>query len=61
MRLPKTLNDQVGKKLRDKLTEDIMQEVFKVFNLLGVAAVQVTYDVVRVSFLTDDGFGMGKN
>ena len=42
MRVPKTLNVQVGKKLRDKLKEDIMQEVFEVFNLLGVAAVQVT-------------------
>ena len=37
-----------------------MQEVFKVFNFLGVAAVQVTYDVIRVSFLTDEGFQRAK-
>ena len=60
MRLPRTLNVPVGKKLRDKLREDIMQEVFKVFNLLGVEAVQVTYDVIRVSFLTDEGFRRAK-
>lgn len=52
MRLPKTLNIQVGKKLTDQLREDIMKEVFKAFNLLGVVAVQVAYDVIRVTFST---------
>lgn len=56
MRLPKTLNVQVGKKLRDKLKEDIMKEVFKAFNLIGVLAIQVAYDVIRVTFSTDEGF-----
>lgn len=60
MRLPKTLNIQVGKKLRDQLREDIMKEVFKAFNLLGVVAVQVAYDVIRVTFSTNDGFRQAK-
>lgn len=55
MRLPKTLNFQVGKKLRDKLKEDIMK-VFKAFNLYGVLAIQVTHDVIRVTFSTDEDF-----
>lgn len=56
MRLPKTLNFQVGKKLRDKLKEDIMKEIFKAFNLYGVLAIQVTHDVIRVTFSTDEDF-----
>ena len=60
MRLPKTLNIQIGKKLRDQLKEDIMKEVFKVFNLLGVVAVQLAYDVIRVTFSTDEGFRQAK-
>lgn len=60
MRLPKTINVQVGKKLRDQLREDIMKEVFKAFNLLGVVAVQVAYDVIRVTFSMDEGFRQAK-
>lgn len=41
MRLPKTLNIHVGKKLNDKLKEDITKEVFKALNLYGVVAIQV--------------------
>ena len=37
-----------------------MKEVFKAFNLLGVVAVQVAYDVIRVTFSTNDGFRQAK-
>lgn len=60
MRLPKTLNIHVGKKLNDKLKEDITKEVFKALNLYGVVAIQVAYEVIRVTFLTDEGFRRAK-
>ena len=60
MCLPKTLNVQIGKKLRDQLKEDIRKEVFKAFNLFGVVAIQVAYEVIRVTFSTDDSFRQAK-
>ena len=60
MRLPKTINIHVGKKLSDKLKEDITKEVFKALNLYGVVAIQVAYEVIRVTFLTDEGFRRAK-
>ena len=60
MRLAKTLNVQVGKKLNDKSKPDIMKEVEKVFNLYGVVAIQVAYEIIRVTFLTDEGHRRAK-
>lgn len=60
MRLPRTINIHVGKKLNDKLKEDISREVFKVLNLYGVVAIQVAYEVIRVTLLNDEGFRQAK-
>ena len=51
-----TANIQTGRKLNDKLKEEIMKEVVKVFDGLDIVAVQVAYEVVRVTFKSDDGF-----
>ena len=56
MRLPYTLNIQTGRKLNDKSKEEIMEEVVKVFDSLDVVAVQVAFEVVRVTFKSDDCF-----
>ena len=56
MRLAKTLNIQIGRKLSEKSKDDIMKAIFDRFNLFGVIAVQIGYDIVRVSFTTDTGF-----
>lgn len=60
MRLPRTINIHVGKKLNDKLKEDISKEVFKVLNLYGVVAIQVAYEVIRVTLSNDEGFRQAK-
>ena len=60
MRLAKTLNVQVGKRLNDKSKPDIMKEVEKVFNLYGVVAIQVAYEIIRVTFLTEEGHRRAK-
>ena len=60
MGCPKTLNVQVGRKLNDKTKPDIMTEVEKVFNLYGVLAIQIGYDVIRVTFMTDEGLRRAK-
>lgn len=60
MRLPRTINIHVGKKLNDKLKEDISKEVFKVLNLYGVVAIQVGYEVIRVTLVNDEGFRQAK-
>ena len=60
MGCPKTLNVQVGKKLNDKTKPDIMAEVEKVFNLYGVLAIQIGYDTIRVTFMTDEGLRRAK-
>ena len=57
MRLPRTINIRVGKKLNDKLKEDISKEVFKILNLYGVVAIQVAYEVIRVTLSNDGGLG----
>ena len=43
MRLPKTISLQVGRKLADKLKDEIMTEVLRVFAGLKVKAIQVAY------------------
>ena len=60
MRLAKTLNVQVGKKLNDKTKPEIMKEIEKVFNLYGVLAIQIAYEIIRVTFLTDEGHRRAK-
>ena len=60
MRLPKTLNVQVGRKLADKSKVEIRKEAIRVFKTYGVVAVQLMYDVVRVTFKTLDGFQAAK-
>jgi len=56
MRLPYTLNIQTGRKLNDKSKEEIMKEVVKIFDGLPIVAVQIAYEVVRVTFKGEDGF-----
>jgi len=56
MRLPYTLNIQTGRKLNDKSKEEIMKEVVKTFEGLPIVAVQIAYEVVRVTFKGEDGF-----
>ena len=56
MHQPKTVDVQIGRKLSDKSKEEIMMAVFDCFNLYGVIAVQIGYDIVRVSFTTEAGF-----
>ena len=60
MGCPKTLNVQVDRKLNDKTKPDIMTEVEKVFNLYGVLAIQIGYNVIRVTFMTDEGLRRAK-
>ncbi len=49
MRLPQTINVQVGKKLQDKTKDEIMDVCVRVFER-GVEAVQIGYDIIRVTF-----------
>ena len=56
MRLPKTISLQVGSKLVDKSKDEIMTEVLRVFAGLDVKAVQVAYEVVRVTFASPEHF-----
>ena len=37
-----------------------MKEVEKVFNLYGVVAIQVAYEIIRVTFLADEGYRRAK-
>ena len=50
MRLPKPITLRVGRKLADKSKDEIMTEVLRVFAGLEVKAIQVAYEVVRVTF-----------
>ena len=60
MRLPRTLNVQIGRKLADKSKEDVMKEVIGVFKTHGVVAVQLMYDTIRVTLRTTQGFEAAK-
>ena len=55
MRMPLTVNVQSGRKLNNKSKEVIMKEVIKVFGK-GVQAVQIAYEVVRVTLKTEGEF-----
>lgn len=59
MRLPKTLNVQMGRKLTDKSKDEIMQEVVRGFSR-GVVACQIGYDIIRVTFDNPDNFEAAK-
>ena len=60
MRLPKTINIQVGRKLSDRSKDEIMKEVASKFSSFGVVAIQIGYEIVRVTFDTDDHFKAAK-
>ena len=61
MRLPKTISLQVGRKLADKTKDEILTEVLRVFAGLDVKAVQIAYEVVRVTFASPDHFWAAKS
>ena len=56
MRLPKTISLQVGRELADKTKDEIMTQVLRVFAGLYIKAVQVAYEVVRVTFASPEHF-----
>ena len=56
MRLAKTINIQFECKLSGKSKDEIRKAIFHCFSLYGVIAVQIGYDVVRISFTTNAGF-----
>ena len=60
MRLPKTLNVQIGRKLSGKSKDEIMKEVLRVFRAHGVIAVQLMYDTIQVTFKTVEGLDAAK-
>ena len=60
MRLPKTLNVQVGRKFVMKTKDEILKEVVKVFKTFHVVAVQLLYDCIRVTFKTVEGLEAAK-
>ena len=61
MLLPKNISLQVGRKLADKTKDEIMTEVLRVFAGLEVKAVQVAYEVVRVTFASLEHFWVAKS
>lgn len=61
MRLPKPITLWVGRKLTDKSKDGIMTEVLRVFAGLEVKAIQVAYEVVRVTFATPEHFRASKS
>ena len=56
MRLAKTLSVQTGRKFNDKTREDIVKAVSLVFRPLVPVAIQIGYEVVRVTFKTDGDY-----
>ena len=57
MRLPNTLNILTGRKLAGKLKEDIMKEVVvQLGDVDSILAVQIGYEIVRVTFCSDEAF-----
>ena len=54
MRLPLTLNIQIGRKLADKTKDEIMTEVVDLFGSGEIRAVQICYNTIRVTFLSPD-------
>lgn len=58
MKQPRTLNIHVGRKLSDKSHAEIMNEVTRKLN--SVVAVQILYELVRVTFKTEEAFRAAK-
>lgn len=58
MKQPRTLNIHVGRKLLDKSHAEIMNQVTRKLN--SVVAVQILYEIVRVTFKTDEAFRAAK-
>ena len=58
MKQPRTLNIHVGRKLSDKSHAEIMNEVTRKLN--SVVAVQIFYELVRVTFKTEEAFRAAK-
>ena len=56
MRLPKNISLLVGRKLADKTKDEIMTEVLQAFAGLDDKAVQVAYEVARVTFASPEHF-----
>lgn len=54
MRLPLTLNIQTGRKLPDNSKDEIMNEVVKLYGPGEIRAVQICYETIRVTFLSQD-------
>ena len=61
MRLPKTISLKVGRKLAHKTKDEIMTDVLRIFASLDVKAVQVAYEVVRVTFASPEHFWAAKS
>ena len=61
MGLTKTISLQVGCKLADKTKDKIMTEVLRVFAGLDAKAVQVAYEVVRVTLTSPEHFQAAKS
>ena len=62
MRLPNTLNILTGRKLAGKLKEDIMKEVVvQLGDVDSILAVQIGYEIVRVTFCSDEAFSRAKS
>lgn len=58
MKQPRTLSIHVGRKLSDKSHAEIMNEVTRKLN--SVVAVQILYELVRVTFKTEEAFRAAK-
>ena len=56
MRLGRTLAIQTGRKLSDKSREDIVKAVSSIFKPLAVVAIQLGFEVVRVTFGSNEDF-----
>ena len=62
MRLPNTLNILTVRKLAGKLKEDIMKEVVvQLGDVDSILAVQIGYEIARVTFCSDEAFSRAKS
>ena len=55
-RLAKTLCIQTGRKLADQARDDVVKAVRDQFNSLKVVAIQMGYEVIRVTFSSEDDY-----
>lgn len=61
MRSRKTISLQVDRKLADKTKDEILTEVLRIFAGLDVKALQIAYEVVRVTFASPEHFRVAKS